>query len=949
MISRPVNCPRMVGRQKQLDLLVERGRGACASQGSVVVIEGVAGAGKTRLIFEACTNLRASGMHTASGACVAYAQSPLGPFAQAIKLLIADEPGIVPRSAAERSILAQLIPEFSDTHDAGTVRSESADKLRLFDTLTNLLQRAGSSRPLALVIEDIHWADTASVELLAHVTRAIAAAPICVFCTYRNDELAPGDPVRSALAKLEREPIFWRAELEPLSDREMERFIAETLPGSEAIDAETAHAIRRRSEGNPLFAEELLRIAIGSQSLRLGARALPNSIRETVLERLSQLDEFDRSLLRTAAAIGRRFTPELLATIEGGDPARVIPVMKRALASGLVVESEKAGAFEFRHALTGDAVYSDLMAAEARPLHAKIAVAIEALPDYPERLSELAHQWWAAGDREKTAIYCEKAGDAAEAVFASQDAALYFQRALDAIAQSDERRGYLWRKLAWSLYRSGAGAKARSAFESAVKHFIESGKRGEAASTLISLAHLQWTLADISGHLDATQRAIELVGDDERDPSWFAGRVQLAWSTALRGCDTDEALRLLAEVERGKAEPSLWDRVKFHECKALVQILRGSPADALREADAGAAMSLAAGDIANAVRCWSNVGILAAQCGDRTLSLDAFGRALRLIDQSAPSGWPVPWALALFACAQFLYGELEGAERAIERAIAVIHDVPSLDVLIAWVAIPLGIRIEKHELVDRCADESLIDFAFASGSSLIGDVASAFSEYYLSRGRPSDATALLDRALASLAEAPTPGDFDAVFVLIAEHCRRVSVERARDLLATMARATKVRSMPAYLALFDAIAADRFGTAAERSSHGARAAELFEALEWPLLRARALELAGRPQEAATVYVAVGDRSNGRRLEDLVAPKNVRGRRKDELSAREREIAHLMAVGRSNREIAAELVLSERTVESHVSSIFAKMQVRSRREFTEHFKASGTPTAKGNPPA
>jgi DNA-binding CsgD family transcriptional regulator len=945
MISRPVNCPRMVGRRKQLDLLIERGRGACASQGSVVVIEGVAGAGKTRLVSEACMNLRAAGMRVGGGACVAYAQSPLGPFAQAIKLLIADEPGIVPRGTAERSIIAQLIPEFSDTHGATVARSESADKLRLFDTLTSLLLRAGSSRPLTLVIEDIHWADTASVELLAHVTRAIAAAPVCVFCTYRSDELPPGDPVRTSLAKLEREPVFWRVELAPLSDREMESFIAETLPGSDAIDAETAHAIRRRSEGNPLFAEELLRIAIGSESRRLGARALPNSIRETVLERLSQLDEFDRSLLRTAAAIGRRFTPELLATIEGGDHARVLPVMKRALASGLVVESEKAGAFEFRHALMADAVYSDLMAAEARTLHAKIATAIEALPDYPERVSELAHQWWAAGDREKTAIYCEKAGDAAEAVFASQDAALYFQRALDSTAESDERRAYLWRKLAWSLYRSGMAAKARSAFESAVEQFIENGNRREAASTLINLAHLQWTLADIAGHLDATQRAIELVGDDERDPSWFSGRVQLAWSTALRRCDTDEALRLLAEAERGKAEPPLWDRVKFHECTALVQILRGSPADALRDAEAGVSMSLAAGDIGNAVRCWGNVGILAAQCGDRALSLDAFGRALDLIDRSAPLGWPVPWALALFAHAQFLYGDLESAERTIERAIGVIHDVPSLDVLVAWVAIPLGIRLEKHELVDRCADEGLIDFAFASGTSLIGDVASAFSEYYLSRGRAPEAADLLDRALASLVQAPKPGDYDVVFTLIAEHCERPSVERARGLLETMARATKVRSVPAYLALFDAIATKRFGTAEESAANGARAAELFEALQWPLLRARALELAGMFQPALVIYSSVGDRANGRRLEDLVAPKNVRGRRKDELSARELEIAKLVVAGKTNREIAADLVLSERTVESHVSSMFGKLHARSRREFAERFKAYSASTAKG----
>lgn len=927
----------MVGRRVQLDFLIEHSRAVAQRHGSLVFVGGDSGSGKTRLLSELCAKLDDQALRQVEGRCFEYAQAPFGPIIAAIRTLFQDDPDLVPGSLAARTILSRLIPELSDAPPVAPTL-DASEKLHHFEVLASVLRRAAEKKPTILIIEDLHWADAATTELLEHIARAVKAMALCIIASYRGEGLPRGHPLRVLLARVEREPAFWRLELGPLNDDEMQTFIAETLGDRASITPEMALAIRTKSEGSPLFAEELLRSALGSPK-RNAIADLPRSLREAVLEQLNQLSDLDRRLLISASAIGRRFSADFLARIVDLPVAQVLPGLKRALDLQLIAQVDD-GAMEFRHALTREAVYSELLEAEARPLHATIARAIEASPMAAQSVTELAYQWWSARDPAKAGAYNERAGDEAEAVHASQDATISFERALEAIAQDDPRRAAVQRKLAAALYRSGLGARAQVAYEACIEAFLRDGSLEEAAPALVDLARLHWTVGNAGGHLDATRRALEIIGERDANPAWFAARVEMAWAQAQRGGDPDEALRLLAQAATRKVNAPLRDQIKFHECRSLVHILRASTREALADAEDASTLALGAKDVASAVRCWGNVGMLAAQCGEQSVSNGAFARAVELIDRERPFGWPAPWALALHAYAQFLYGQLPEAEATIERALSAILDVPSLDAIVAWVALPLGLRRENHALVERCADEELVEFAFRSGSTLIGGVASAFAEYYLAHDRTADANALLARALETLRAHPTPGDYDATLVMIAQHCDRDRVARVRALIDQMATTTHVRSAPAYAALIAAWEAKRFGDEDEAINLGLKAASAFETLGWPMYQAQALEVAGRPSDAALIFRAMGDRANLRRLEEIVTPPNRRGRRKEELSAREQEIAQLVIASKSNREIADVLVVSERTVESHISSILRKMQITSRRQLVDRLKASST---------
>jgi DNA-binding CsgD family transcriptional regulator len=934
MISAPVHCPTLIDRREQLDFLLERLQDAARGHGCIVFIGGDAGSGKTRLAAEFCTVAQQRGFRTATGQCLQYAQVPFGPIAEALAVLLSVESGTASSSHVRAGRPARIIPELRT--EPASAPFDPSEKLAQFEGILNALAAAAEKGPVGAVLEDLHWADGATSEFLEHAAKRLPQLGACIVGTYRADALPRRHALHSLIAKLERFKHFWLLELGPLDDSDMQSLIAQAVPKRSAIDPETALAVRAKAEGNPLFAEELLRSVLAGGHLP-GRRKLPRSVREAVVERLGQLREDEQKLIVCAAAVGRHFTPDLLCLVTQTERSRVLEALKRGVELALIEELDD-GSLVFRHALTREAVYSELLAAEARPLHAMIAQAIERQPDAAQRVAELAYQWWSAGDQAKTAEFNERAGDAAEKVFASQDAVVYFERALQALAEGDPRRNHLWRKLGAALYSSGLGGRALTAYRNAIEGFAREGEREYAAASWVELARLQWTIGYADDSLASTERALEIIGDKARGPVWFAAVVQKAWTAINRESAADDALNLLAEAEPHAAAAHVRDKIKFFEAKAMGNMLCGRPHEALANASDAAAAAADEGDAKSAVRCWANIGIFATGCGEQPAADEAFARAVGLIDRERPLGWQAPWALALCAYSHYRCGRLHEAGATIRRALDAIVDVQSLDVLLSSVAIPLGLRTENAELVERCANEALIEFAFRSGSSLIGAAAGAFAEYFLSRGRENDAKALLARALDRLQNRPSVGDYDTVLLLSARYGDAPQAAVACSVLEKMTREIRVRSAPAHLALVTAWRERRFGSADLAEASALRAAKLFEEIGWPLHHAQALEVAGKLAEACQIYARVGDAADRRRLEATISPANRRGRRKDELSPREQEIAELIIAGMSNREIADRLVLSERTVESHVASIFSKLSLTARTQLAGKLKAS-----------
>jgi len=242
--------------------------------------------------------------------------------------------------------------------------------------------------------------------------------------------------------------------------------------------------------------------------------------------------------------------------------------------------------------------------------------------------------------------------------------------------------------------------------------------------------------------------------------------------------------------------------------------------------------------------------------------------------------------------------------------------------------------LELDDLVERCADAELIDAALRSGRAETVGATASFSEYYATQGKHEDARQLAKRALDVLEgmSGRQPGEHDKFFVSVARIGDDTDIRRAGAYLERVVCDSKVRSAPACLALVEAYALARQGDrqSGETNAKALEAVSRFHDIGWPHYEAQALELAGNRLEALEIYRSIGDLRDTHRLEAEMAPPTRRGRAASELSAREREIMNLLMTGKSNKAIAAILVLSERTVENHVSSILATTGAISRAE-------------------
>jgi len=403
VIVRPVLCRPFIGRQQELKYLRERRLEAGLSRGGFVLVAGDAGLGKSRLIDEFCDSLAYSRWKIGRGACLQFAGPPYGPL---------------------REAFLQLGPEAFDSNAAATQREQ-------FDRIAERLAAISSRSAVALVIDDIHWADAATLDSLVYLSGKVERMRVLVVASVRSEELHSAHPAAAAITRMSRSRRFGRIDLEPLRGKELQTFVDEAL---EAIDLPVPfqRAVIRAGEGNPFFTEELLKSAVERQARGIDAneRVFPHSVRAILLERLRPFTEDERRIIAQAAAIGRTFQLDLLTATLGSRVQDVLPALNRAR-DFQIVEEQSPGTFRFRHGLTREAIYGEFLAVEMRPRHREIALALESEPPERRSIEALAYHWWAAGDAEKSAAYNEMAGDAAAAVHAHEDAIALYERALE--------------------------------------------------------------------------------------------------------------------------------------------------------------------------------------------------------------------------------------------------------------------------------------------------------------------------------------------------------------------------------------------------------------------------------------------------------------------------------------------------------------------------------------
>lgn len=515
-----------VGRARELEQLRWRWQQACSGRSQLVPLAGEAGIGKTRLAGEFAQELHGQGALVLYGRCDEEPLAPYQPFLQALRELVHASPEAHVRALPQALAgeLTRLLPELRDRFGelpeplAGDPEGE---RYRLFEAVTAFLVAASGMRPVALLLEDLHWADRSSVLLLKHMVRNASDARLLVVATHREEEVVREHPLAQALADLHRDHELERIVLGGLDREEVAELIT-AIDGDEP-DPEHVRSLHERSDGHPFFLVELLRH--GEES---AGEVVPEGVRDLVRRRLDRLAQPARMALPLAAVIGAAFTWDVLEGLAELPADDLQDALDEALAAMLIEEDPAAfGRYWFSHALVRETLYQDLSATRRARLHHRVGDVLEAVhgPDSLEALPALAHHFLAArqaGDLDRGIAYSLRAGARAAEQLAFEEAAGHYERALDALEllerPPDLERCRLLLALGHAHWSAGEVERSREDFTRAAGLAEALGAPEELAQAALGFGGQYPTFAVGISDPPLTsllERALRALGDDE--------------------------------------------------------------------------------------------------------------------------------------------------------------------------------------------------------------------------------------------------------------------------------------------------------------------------------------------------------------------------------------------------------------------------------------------------
>ncbi|HET8629857.1 MAG TPA: AAA family ATPase [Thermomicrobiales bacterium] len=968
--SLPASPPPLAGRARELAALRERLAATLAGAGGLVLLGGEAGIGKTALAEALCAAAAARGALVLVGRCYDLGETPpYGPWLDALARYPRD-PALPPLPAplAERGRL-------------GPVAGRDA----LFAQVQDFLAAVAATRPLVLLLEDLHWADPGSLDLLRFLARDLADAPLLLLATYRADELSAGHPLAALVPRLVREAHAARLDLRPLDTAAVRALVAARYPVAEPGLERLVAYLQGRAEGNPFFLGELLRALEEEATLRpagetwalgdLAAAPVPPLLRQVIAERAARLGDEARRLLALAAVIGQEVPLALWQAVADVDEAALLEAVERAVEAHLLAATPDGAGVRFAHALAREALYAGLLPPRRRALHRRIAEALLALPA-PDP-DAVAYHFRQAGDARAYA-WLVRAGERAQAAYAWLTAAERFAAALalPGAAADPGERGWLLLRLAW-LRRHQAPDRGVADLDAAEWLGTEAGDAVLTAYATFSRGLLRCQAGDRARGLPEMMAGI--VALDALAPADEArlGRLQVRFGLAREDPRGTLALELAAGGRLAAARPL---------AEAVVARPPAGPAGA-RMGGSGYADAHEA------------LGIVRALAGRPAAARDAFARARevdRAVGELFQFGGTLSWELedAVLPYQADRVGERRRLAAAIEAALARAAGArdrpPALDCL------PL-LLVEGRWAEAR----RLWPAAWASGTAqtLPGAALAALAR---GRGEPAAAWAVVRAWLpAGAATAPEDGarhcDFPRAARLLREaaalaldagdlptarawlacHDRWLAwsgavLGRAEGALgwaeyhraagdlalaqehaaAALAHATDPRQPLALLAahrLLGELAAQA-GRHAEAATHLAEALALADACEAPYERALTLlalaelravtggrEAAESALAAARALLDPLEAKPALARADalaarLAAPAAPPAAYPAGLSTREVEVLRLVAAGLTDAQVAARLFVSRHTVNAHLRAIYGKLGVTSRAAAT-----------------
>jgi ATP/maltotriose-dependent transcriptional regulator MalT len=960
----------MIGRRDQLRELEGHLQSVRGGAGQVVFLGGDAGVGKTRLLREFAAVARAQGgAAILEGRC--YDEDPAmpyGPFVDAIRAAVRESgPEVVAQSCDPwTDDLVRLLPELEAAAPTTPASDDpQVQKRRLFEAIYSLIRPHDPQTCSVVVLEDFHWSDQTSQELVHHLARTIARDRLLLIVSYRTDELHRRHPLTHLIAQLTRDRLYQEIRLAPLAFDELASMLETTL--ERPLPSAFVDMLYDRTGGNPFFAEELLKSLIEHHQLDilLGAAqqgraidhlAIPISIKDSILERAAGLDPTTAEVLTYAAVIGRRFDFDLLLRLTGLGEPQLLRAVELLVDRQLVVEEPGSldDSYSFRHALTREAIYGDLLGRERRMRHREVLAALEKLyaGRYDEVIDQLAYHSLHGRELERAARYARMAGERAAQMYAYREAVVHYEAALDLLEADDpsERAG-LFESLGRAAYPLGDFNRCARYWREAQRLYEQLGQRSKVAELARWLGRIAWECDDPQTAFAQTRAAIEIL---EAEPP---GReLAMAYS----------ALSQLYMISSQVDESIAWGE------------------KALRLADEF-------GDVGVKTHALNNIGVSLMERGEAARGSACLEHSLELARQHGmlldELRAYLNFSGGLVAMGQFKRAaELlrEGTDRA-QGAHVELYTVGMLEML-GHIEMRLGHWDRARELFERQGRRGM------ARQQDDEDCMPVMGELLLRQGRLDEARQLLERRLSSPerrqdTHARRPiyaslvrvylalGNAEQAIELLGQGLNRSDValhpkgqellvagveaylqanraDRAAELLVSLAALSgSGESLLTAAQLEDGrgLFAAHAGQHADAAEHFEQAIERWRAIEAPFEEARA-----RRRRAESLLLLGHTHARAMALHDLAAARAIFTRlgaareleaaealarrhepppaviRRGELTPRERQVIALIAQGYSNRAIAQALVISEKTAEVHVGNILGKLGFGSRTQ-------------------
>lgn len=857
--------PELVQREQPLAALMHHLEAAAKGETRIVALSGEGGIGKSRLVREVAAAAQAGGMYVLGGR--AHASGPpyepivvsLRPYAHArgteiLRRLLG--PLVVE--------LRRLLPEMAFTDaDAGPEMPTEERRERFLRMINLLLEDATAQRPVLLVLEDLHDADEATRDLLRYLAASFRSG-LCLILTYREEEVGPAHPLRALLAELDRDRRLARISLSPLDLAGVERMTAALLPGRHRTRP-LARAIFERSEGVPFYVEELLKTALDDPDTRPEAVALPRTVADSVRLRVTRLVALRgpgvADLLEAAAVADVPFGYEALIELSGRDEGEAGADLAAAVDAQLLERTmTRDDIYQFRHALTREAIASGIPPARRRRLHARVAKTIEAQGDPAPRAALLARHFEAAGDRGKAVLYA-RMGAANAARVGAFAGAIDLLREAVAMASGTSDEAEVLEESAGALQAAGRAAEAEEALTRAAVLARERSDSDGVARLDVKLAavlRMEGRRADAIG---AVKRAIDALTDrpGELLAQALATHAALAWAEN----DDDQAIALATQGLQ-LAERSGAGGARVAALTTLGAALsRRDAANGRRRLEEAITTGVAIGDVAGAANAYLELSRSLQRAGQwepaRVASLEGAELAGR-------HGLELTQAdlLAQLAFVTITLGRYQEARDAAGRAVALarrgtVAAITARTVLADALAMlgeadaALRVHLELADELPRADPERRI---FMLGSRARAE---------LGVGRIDDAWSSV-RASLELAEAAPPGSGVTAFLIAGDVVEaKKDLVAARDILTAFDRhfggfdSPHARVVRAELEAIVSCAEGR-----PRSEDFAEIARAYETLGVPVRAAyrRGMSAALRIREFAADPVATADLSQSR---------------------------------------------------------------------------------------